>query len=388
MPRKEHRAMSSRIEFVEKASRPGANMSALCREYDISRQTGHKWLKRFKEHGYEGLEEESRRPSSTPLATGEEIVATLLAARAAYPRWGPKKLVVVLRRTLGELTPSERTIHRVLQRFSKTRLRRKKRGLSVVERAPDLTAAACNDIWTIDFKGWWRAVDGTRCEPLTIRDAHSRFVLTVKLLERTTGDRVRLVMERLFRRHGVPRAIQCDNGSPFICSQSAAGLTKLSAWWVSLGIVVVRSRPARPQDNGAHERMHADIAGDLQIDPAATFALQQRACDRWTKVFNHVRPHEALEGATPAERYISSPTHKLTARIFGYPPTWIRRAVCANGSIRLEGEDYFVTTALNGYQVALQPTVGLRHRVWFHDVDLGEIEVADELSCRVKQTAK
>jgi putative transposase len=386
MPWKEHRAMSSKIEFVEKASQRNANKSALCREYGISRQTGHKWLKRYQEHGYEGLDDESRRPDSAPLATGEEIVAAILAARAQYPRWGPKKLVVVLRRSFGELTPSERTVHRILHRFSKTRLRRKKRGLSVVERAPEVTATASNEVWTIDFKGWWRATDGTRCEPLTIRDAHSRFVLAVQLMERCTGDRVRLVMTRLFRRHGIPYAIQCDNGSPFISSQSAAGLTRLSAWWVSLGIRVVRSRPACPQDNGAHERMHADIAGDLQVDPSATFALQQRACDRWRKVFNHVRPHEALEGATPAERYTSSPS-KLVLRPYAYPLHWIKRAVSASGCIRVAGEDYFVSTALHGYQVALELSTSLRHRMWFHEIDLGEIEIADHPSIRVQVEA-
>jgi putative transposase len=376
MPWKEHRAMSSKIEFVEKASQRNANITALCREYEISRQTGHKWLKRFQELGYEGLEEESRRPQATPLATGEEIVAAVLAARVKYPRWGPKKLVVVLRRTFGDVTPSERTIHRILRRFQQTRLRRKKRGLSVVERAPDETALAPNDIWTIDFKGWWRSADGSRCEPLTIRDAYSRYVLTTQLLERCTGDRVRLVMTRLFRRHGLPKAIQCDNGAPFISSQSLAGLTRLSAWWLSLGIRVVRSRPACPQDNGAHERMHADIAGDLQVDPAATFALQQRACERWRKVFNDIRPHEALGGSTPAELYKSSPT-KPHARPYSYSLEWTKRVVSSSGAIRIKGEDYFLSTALDGYEVALEPMAGLRCRVWFHSTCLGEIEIAE-----------
>src|SRR5262245_1171904 len=134
MPWKEHRAMSSKIEFVEKASQRNANISALCREHQISRQTGHKWLKRFQELGYAGLEDESRRPQDSPFATAEEIVAAVLAARVDHPRWGPKKLVVVVRRTFGDLTPSEKTIARILLRFNQTRLRRKKRGLSVVER--------------------------------------------------------------------------------------------------------------------------------------------------------------------------------------------------------------------------------------------------------------
>lgn len=386
MPWKEHRAMSSKIEFVEKASQRNANVSALCREYEISRQTGHKWLKRFQELGYAGLEEESRRPESSPLATGEEIVAAVLRARVDYPRWGPKKLVVFLRRTFGEQTPSEKTVARVLLRFNQTRLRRKKRGLSVVERAPDEAAVAPNDVWTIDFKGWWRAADGTRCEPLTIRDAYSRYVLCVQLMERCTADRVRLLMTRLFRRHGVPKAIQCDNGSPFICSQSLAGLTKLSAWWISLGIRIVRSRPGCPQDNGAHERMHADLAGDLEINPAATFALQQRACDRWQRVFNDVRPHEALAGKTPAELYKAAPS-KLGVKPYSYPFEWTKRAVSKSGCIRIGGEDYFLSTALHGYQVALEPIGGLRQRVWFHDTKLGEIEVADLVPSHVLGTS-
>lgn len=384
MPWKEHRAMSSKIEFVEKASQRNANISALCREYEISRQTGHKWLNRFQELGYAGLEDESRRPDASPLATGEEIVAAVLRARVDHPRWGPKKLVVVLRRSFGELTPSEKTVARVLRRFNQTRLRRKKRGLSVVERAPEETAVTSNDVWTIDFKGWWRAADGTRCEPLTIRDAYSRYVLCVQLMERCTGERVRLLMTRLFRRHGVPKAIQCDNGSPFICSQSLAGLTKLSAWWMSLGIRIVRSRPGCPQDNGAHERMHADIAGDVEINPAATFALQQRACDRWQRVFNDVRPHEALAGKTPAELFKSTPS-KLGVKLYSYPFEWTKRAVSKSGCIRIAGEDYFLSTALHTYQVALEPTTGLNHRVWFHDTKLGEIEIADVMPSRLQR---
>ena len=295
--------MSSKLAFIEQAKKPHANIAELCREHGISRQTGHKWLNRYRARGYDGLEEGSRRPKASPLATGEEVVTALLVARAAHPRWGPRKLSGVLRRQLGDATPSERTVARILDRFGEVRHRRKRRGLSVVERAPQVIAKAANDVWTIDFKGWWRATDGRRCEPLTVRDAHSRFVLALALLPRSTGAEVQRVMTRLFRRYGVPKAIQCDNGTPFICVRSAAGLTRLSAWWVSLGIRIVRSRPGCPQDNGGHERMHRDIAGELQAVPEATVLLQQRACDRWRQEFNHVRPHDALGGKTPAAVY-------------------------------------------------------------------------------------
>lgn len=367
--------MSSKIAFVEEASKPGANISALCRKHGISRQTAYKALRRFKTLGYAGLEEQSRRPRSSPLATAEDIVAAIVSERAKHPSWGAKKLVVVLRRTFGELTPSVRTVHRILERFGKIRARSSRRRVSVVEKAPTVVAVRPNDVWTIDFKGWWRTRDGTRCDPLTIRDAFSRYVLALQLVPRCTAERVRSIMERLFRRHGVPRAIQCDNGVPFISAQSLGGLTRLSAWWVSLGIRIVRSRPASPQDNGAHERMHVDVAADLQADPASSLALQQRACDKWRQTFNHVRPHQALKNKTPAEVYRSAPT-KLVVRACVYPFEWLKRTVTKKGIACVAGDEAFISTALRGYQVGLEPLRGLTYRVWFYDLALGEIEVA------------
>jgi transposase InsO family protein len=363
--------MSSKIAFIEQASRPGANVAAVCRAHGISRQTGHKWLKRYREVGYEGLEDQSRRPRASPLATGEEIIAALLAARAKHPRWGARKLARLLERQFGELAPTERTVARVLERFGQIRQRRQRRGLSVVERAPEVVAKASNDVWTIDFKGWWRATDGTRCNPLTIRDAHSRFLLALVLLPRSTAEEVQPVLERLFRRYGVPKAIQCDNGTPFICMRAAAGLTKLSAWWVSLGIRIVRSRPGCPQDNGGHERMHLDIAGDLQASPAASLVLQQRACDRWRQEFNHVRPHDALGGKTPSDFYRPSPS-RPRVRTPMYPAGWICRRIKRDGSV---GHGSFVSTAVAGHLVGLQHLGGLRYRAWFYDVDLGPFEM-------------
>lgn len=369
--------MKSKIEFVERAAKPKANMSALCREYGISRDTGYKLLRRFKKRGYDGLEEESRRPKTTPLATAEDVVASVLAIRQRHPRWGAKKLMVVLRRSLGEVTPSVRTVHRLLKRFGRIKPRRAKPQLSVVDSAPKVIAKRPNDVWTIDFKGWWRTGDGERVNPLTIRDAYSRFVLALELVESGTGDIVRDVMLRLFRRYGLPSAIQCDNGSPFISVQSMGGLTKLSAWWVSLGIRLVRSRPASPQDNGAHERMHADIAGDLESDPEDTLLLQQRACRRWRQVFNHIRPHEALGQKTPADVYKPS-SRKYAVQRPLFPSEWLKRKVSISGMISVDGDEVFISTALHGHTVALEPCRGrgLRHRVWFYNLRLGEVEVA------------
>src|SRR5688572_13765172 len=174
MPWKEHRLMGLKIEFVEKATAAGAKIAPLCREYGISRETGHKWVKRYREEGYDGLEERSRRPASAPLGTAEDMVLAVLSEREKHPRWGPKKVADALRRRFGDVTPSRSTIARILKRFGMVRRRRRRATLSIVERAPTVTAAAPNDIWTVDFKGWWRTGDGQRCEPLTVRDAHSR----------------------------------------------------------------------------------------------------------------------------------------------------------------------------------------------------------------------
>jgi putative transposase len=365
--------MSLKIDFVERA-RKGENLSKLCREFGISRTTGHKWVRRFREHGYAGLEEESRRPKSAPLATAEDIVLAVLEAREKHPSWGPKKLEVVLRRRFLDQAPSERTVARILKRAELVRAKRKRRPVSVIERVPHVQAERPNDVWTVDFKGWWRSLDNSRCEPLTVRDAFSRFVFAVVLCTTKAVD-VRPVFEQLFRRYGVPRAIQCDNGTPFISVRAPAGLSKLSAWWVSLGIQLVRSRPACPQDNGGHERMHRDLRRDVQLAPANTREHQQRALDKWRQEFNQVRPHEALDGKTPAEVYRSAQKAEAPLANYEYDSALRRARVSSCGTFNLCGARHFLSEALAGHDVALERVNTLQVRVWFHGIDLGLIEV-------------
>lgn len=369
--------MSLKIEFVQRATAPEANVSALCKEFGITRETGYKWLKRFKERGYEGLEELSRRPHRAPLGTAEDMVVAILDAREAHPTWGPHKLRIVLSRRFGSQTPSESTFKRVLKRFDKVRQRKHRPPLSVVTQPPSISVHAPNDVWTVDYKGWWLARNGDRCEPLTVRDAFSRFILAVEVLSGTNSVDARTIFERLFRRYGLPKAIQCDNGCPFIASNARAGISRLSAWWISLGIKVIRSRPASPQDNGGHERMHGDMAREIEIVPSGNRASQQRACSKWRQEFNHVRPHDAINDKTPAEVYKRSERvvskHKAL-----YPSEWLVRKVSARGQVKVACEEYFVSTSLIGYQIALQPVDALHWRGWFYDVDLGLIEAVTE----------
>lgn len=367
--------MGEKLKFVEAAILPGANVSELCAEHGISRQTGHKWLRRYRDQGYLGLSEQSRRPLSAS-GTSEEMIAAVLELRNRRPSWGPAKLALILKSRFGEDAPARSTVARLLKRLGRVKQRRQSARLWTVDGRPHVEAHGPNDLWTIDFKGWWRTIRGERCEPLTVRDAFSRFVLAVRVGSSTTGPVVRRVLEGLFRRHGIPKAIQCDNGSPWVSTRSRGGLTTLSVWLVSLGIRLIRSRVGCPQDNGGHERMHRDLR-ELQLNPARTRRGQQRACDRWMVDFNEVRPHDAIGGKTPAEMYrVSNSDSELTVRLPTYPSGWITRRVQRGGRICVDGDTVLVGSSLTGQLIGLKHESGLRWRAHFFDVDLGLIEIA------------
>lgn len=369
--------MGLKREFVERATAKGAKLAPLCREYGVSRATGHKWVKRFRREGYDGLEEQSRRPKRVTLATAEDVVMAVVEAREAHASWGPKKLHVVLRRRFGSRTPSTATIARILRRFGKVRAqqRRVKRSLGP-STAPSIRVTRPNALWTVDFKGWWRTRDGARCDVLTVRDAFSRYVLATTIVTQCDIETAQAEFQRLFRKHGVPDAIQCDNGTPFISVVGRGGLTRLSAWWLWLGIELVRSRVGCPQDNGGHERMHRDMH-ELEANPDANLIEQQRSCDRFRQEFNHIRPHEALNGRTPAEVYVRS-TRTMSVRPPLYPSGWLVRAVDSSGHISIFGKQYSLGRALAGYRVGLRPIEALHYAVWLRDAPLGELEVLPE----------
>jgi putative transposase len=367
--------MSLKLEFVERAMQPGTKLAPLCREFGISRPTGTKWVKRFKQEGYAGLEERSRRPTSSPLSLAEELVMAVLEQRDRHPSWGAKKLRDLLFRRYADATPSMATIARMLRRAGLVRARRRRKPLSVVDQAPSVAAGAPNDVWTMDFKGWWRTQDGSRCEPLTVRDAYSRYVLTIAVLTATRGMQVRAELERLFKKHGLPKAFQCDNGSPFISTQARGGFTALSVWLASLDIRIVRSRPGCPQDNGGHERMHRDVAQEVEQWPSDNLRAQQRELDRWRQEFNQVRPHDALGGKTPSELYKPSERKLQKPRAFAYPGTFVVRRVDQSGHAFWHGEHFYVGLAFRGQRVGFELQEGLRWRLWFRDIDLGIVEL-------------
>lgn len=370
--------MKLKEEFVLKALEPGRCMKALCLEYGVSRETGYKWVRRFKPQGLMGLEERSRRPRGSPIATSGEVVLQVLELKRKHG-WGPKKLQKILAKRLRPSpVPSRRTIDRILERAGMTKKRRPQRAGEVMsEGAPRPEANAPNDLWTVDFKGWWRAKDGARCEPLTVRDAYSRFILCTEVLPSPKSEMVRLVFERLFEQFGIPKAMQMDNGNPFACMRSLARLTALSAWWVSLGIELVHSRPGCPQDNGAHERMHADMLV-LEAKGAPGREEQQVACDEWRHDFNHIRPHEALDMKTPAEVYKPKRGGRrkgLRVVSTSYPEGTIFRRVVRTGYFTWQGRTVFVSRALRGYSVAVLPVADGWAKVMFYRLVLGRFAV-------------
>ncbi len=370
--------MTQKLQFVDRASAPGANVSALCREFGISRQTGHKWLRRFREASYPGLVEESRRPVTSPLTTAEELVVRIVELRDWHPTWGADKISRILRRAHGEDAPSRSTVARILSRLGKVRRRRPRVRIWTVDERPHVEVNGPNDLWTIDFKGWWLARNGERCEPLTVRDAFSRKVLAVVLLAWPRLNHVQRVLTALFERHGLPAAMLNDNGSPFVCTRARAGLSRLGAWLISLGICLYRSRPGCPQDNGGHERMHRDLS-ELQLKPAASRRAQQRECERWMVEFNEVRPHDALAGKTPAEVYRDSERRSLQPLAPSYPPGWETRHVSKGGTITVNGDHVFVSSALVGQIIGLKQEGVLRWRARFFEVDLGTLEIVPDI---------
>ena len=368
MPWKIQTKMNQRIEFVMRAQQT-QNFRALCREYGISPRVGYKWHKRFVEQGIEGLREESRRPKSSPKGLEEEVVCRVVRLRERHPQWGARKLQELYRRNHGN-EPSESSIKRVLEKCGLVKKRRIRVASEVGRLSSGAKAEAPNDIWTIDFKGWWNDKDG-RCDPLTIRDEYSRMVLELRGLENAKSETVRSAMEKVFEKHGLPRRIRSDNGSPFAASGSLLGLSRLSAWWMSLEIALERGRPGCPQDNGAHERLHLDISRQLE---KVGYGERQAAFDLWRREFNEERPHEALGMKCPAEVYRNSERkYEGTPEKLEYPGIETRR-VDRVGKISIQGAKYFLTTALRGLHVGLKPMQGGALEVRFGVLILGQID--------------
>ena len=346
--------MDERVRFIA-GLQSGLGMAEACRSYGVSRKTGYKWLERYKVGGPSGLEERSRAPHRMPWAIEDEMQELLIAARCQHPSWGPRKLLAWLeRRHRGRHFPAPSSVGDLLRRRGLVKPRRRRRRVQPRVARPGRYDAP-NATWCADFKGWFRTGDGERCDPLTISDGYSRFVLGCHIVERPTLEHVQPQFERVFVEYGLPTAIRTDNGPPF-ASTGLGGLSRLAVWWLRLGITPDRIEPGRPEQNGRHERFHKTLKAETASPPASTPAAQQRRFDRFTREYNEDRPHESLADDTPADLY--SPSRRSFPRTLpdvDYPAGCLVRSIHTAGTLKWRGGQIYVSEALIGQRVGLEP---------------------------------
>jgi len=374
MPWKETGVMEQRYRCIERWREDGESITDLAEEFGVARKTIYTWIDRYEAGGVAALASRSSRPLVQPARTPAAIEEAVLEVRRNHPSWGPEKLKRWLERHQPEHAwPARSTLGLILQRYGYSGARKKQRR-ATPSSEPLAHAVEPNHVWSIDFKGWFLCGDGERCDPLTISDAATRYLLCCQMMPATTAAAVQAEMTRVFRRYGVPRRLRSDNGSPF-ASTGVGGLTRLSAWWIKLGIVPERIEPGEPQQNGRHERMHRTLKQETARPPAAHARQQQQRFAEFVRVYNEERPHAALAGATPADCFANSPREfpeRLPA--LEYPAGVQVRKADQDGKIRWKQARCRVGQALAHEYVGVEPVDdGLAH-VWFGPVLLGVLD--------------
>jgi putative transposase len=372
---KETMPVDERREFIESYRSRVWSMTELCDRFGVSRPTGYKWIYRAEEEGWAGgLADRSRAPKSCPHRTPAKVEAAILAVKRAHLDWGPGKILDYLADQRPQLDlPATSTAGALLDRHGLVARRRTRRRWSHPQ-GPVLRPTGPNQVLTADFKGQFRTRDGRYCYPVTIADVYSRYLLSCQALSSTRTEEARPVFERLFRDVGLPEAIHTDNGSPF-SSTGLHGLCALSVWWIRLGIRHHLSRPGKPQDNGAHERMHRTLKQSTARPPEADLEAQQRRFDLFRKEFNEVRPHEALGGKPPTRFWKPSPRPypKAIPQPI-YPGHFEKRRVSNAGCIRFKSQVHFVSQAIKGEWIGLEEIDNGIWSVYFYDVLLARFD--------------
>jgi transposase InsO family protein len=367
----ESSVMDERLQFIEECKSQEWSMAEVCRRFEISRKTGYKWLDRYEAGGVDALKDGSHAPHSNPRQVLEEVEDAIVEARGKHPHWGPVKLRAWLDRTAPEIQwPAPSTIGEILHRHGLA-VPQKKRLKATPNSEPLKHAVGPNLVWCADFKGWFRCQDGSRCDPLTITDAYSRFLLRCQAAKHPDTGYTKPLFEATFREYGLPESIRIDNGAPF-ASVGIGGLSELSVWWIKLGIRPERIEPGKPAQNGRHERMHRTLKQETAQPPRANPREQQKAFDEFRQEYNWERPHQALQGKSPAECYEDS-LRPYCSRIrpVEYPAGWQTRQVSPGGQIRWNQAYIFVGRALSGEPIGLELVGDEKWRVWFSFYELG-----------------
>ena len=369
--------MDERMRFVIRL-KDGESMASLCREFEISRKTGYKILERYEQCGVEGLSDRARRPFRYANQLPEPVEAAIVAARREKPTWGARKIRERLLRRLPHAVkvPACSTIHAVLDRHGLVshplRSRTRTQGTPLSE------GAKPNDLWCTDYKGEFQLGDKRYCYPLTVTDHASRYLLLCEALESNREDSAFMAFERLFKERGLPQAIRSDNGVPFASPNGLFNLSKLSVWWLRLGISIERIRPGHPQQNGRHERMHLTLKQEA-TRPAGQNILQQQAkFDAFIDDFNLQRPHEALAMKCPAEVYTAStrPYHGIPEPHYPFHDRSVVVTHC--GRLCLYNKKINLSSSLAGQAVGVKEVDDGIWLVSFMQYDLGYVDLEEK----------
>jgi transposase InsO family protein len=375
MPWKECSAVEERLRFIARRL-DGESMTDLCREFGISRKTGYKIFERYKDHGLEALTDRSRRPVRYANQLPEQIERMIVTAKRDKPHWGARKIrELLVRRLVGDLRiPAKSTVHAVLDRHGLVKRARQRRRFKA-EGTELSQAATPNALWCTDFKGEFKLGNGRYCYPLTVSAQASRFVLACEALESTKEAPVIEAFLRLFKERGLPVAIRSDNGLPFASPNGLYNLSRLSVFWLRLGIMIERIKPGNPQQNGRHERMHRTLKAET-TRPAGSNSLQQQArFDEFVSEFNDERPHEAIEMKVPAEVYAPSSRAYEGLPEVEYPFHDRDALVTACGRICMHRKKINVSTVLAGQRLGITEVDDGIWLLSFMHYDLGYIDL-------------
>lgn len=353
------------------------SVAELARRFGVSRPTVYTWIERYHDGGTEALTDRSHAPHTQPHQTPPEVETLIVEARRAHPSWGPKKLLPYLARRHPQIKlPAASTAGAILKRHGLTQTHRQRRSVKHPGASP-LTTTAPNQVWTADYKGQFKTRDGLYCYPLTVCDAHSRYVLSCQGLPSVEQYVAFRQFERLFHEYGLPQAIRTDNGTSF-ATRALCGLSRLSVWWIKLDIDHQRIEPGQPQQNGAHERMHKTLKAETTRPPEQDMIAQQARFDRWRAEFNEERPHEALGYETPASCYTASPRSMPTVLPEPeYPGHFEVRYLSKDGNVRFKHRQFFVSQTLSHEHVGFEEVDDGVWDLYFFDRLLARLDERD-----------
>ena len=374
---KETDVMKEKEKFIDAVIKAEKPFKYICEDFGISEKTGHKWKNRFYEEGKLGLYEKSREAENHPNALPEDTVIAIIQLKTAHPYWGAKKILELFKKSRRNAeVPSLSSVNRILSKANLIKKRRVKPVSTDCRRLhAHIQPQKVNDVWAIDFKGYWRS-DGEICEPFTVRELVSRKILCVKLMQSKSSEAVRAVMTDLFKKYGLPKVIRSDNGTPFSSPNGVLSLTSLSAWWITLGITPDRTEKGSPGQNGSLERMHADIAREIEGKVRGGVLANQAVIDAWVEEYNSVRPNEAIGMKTPDEVFIPSERKYIgDYEEIEYPLGFLTRKVTAGGEIVLNSIRIAIGHSLRGLYIGLKPLENNYYEAYLADFILGTVDM-------------